>query len=226
MIPGGLGWLVAGFAFGAPLAPWSVRRGRRGVAPPAALVQWEERVVPAWLQDRAAATFMGLHGSTLLLLAVLATIDALRAPAPALPVFPAYVLLGVIAGAVAGFPLAGRFGRRMPMALYPAGIVRGRFASEWGAYSHFVCDPAAGWGIQGRGGTARSSSPGCAATAPAVASPPRSLSGRGRAAQPGRLAGRVRPAARRGAMGAVAFAGTAYAVCLGGIGLVRGFALD
>lgn len=140
-----LGWLIAGGVLGLLLAPWSIRRGRRAVAGAGAIVQWEERVVPPWRQDPVQALFIAVHGAAVLCLAVLRAISAWQAPYPAqLTSSPSDLVLGMLAGAVVGFPLAARLGPAMPMALYPEGVIRGRFVSEWAAYSHFVPDPGSG----------------------------------------------------------------------------------
>lgn len=133
------------------------------------------------------------------------------------------------------------------MALYPEGIVRGRFASEWGAYSHFVCDPAAGvirlYSVRAPeiarvawrppDGAFRDAAELLARHLPAVP-PPRPPWPRRRGAflAAGALLSLAALLAGFALLRAGvpwvpwAFAGTAYAVCLGGIGLVRGFALD
>ena len=137
-----VGWLIGGGLIGLVLAVWSVRRGRRPYPPDTAVLHWRERVVSAWQQDPASALFIGVHAGSVMAFAVLAGIHAARDPVEPLSwaVAPAHLLLGVLAGAVLGFPLASRFGPPMPMALYPEGVVRGRFVSGWSAYSHFTAD--------------------------------------------------------------------------------------
>jgi hypothetical protein len=140
------GWLIGGALLGFALSLWSVRRGRRAYPHDTAVLHWEEAVVPAWRQDPLAALFIGVHAATVVALAVLAGLNAARAPVEPVPWIsaPAQLLAGLMAGAVLGFPLASRFGPPMPMALYPEGVVRGRFVADWSAFSHFAADPSSG----------------------------------------------------------------------------------
>jgi len=141
-----VGWLIGGGLLGLALAGWSIRRGRRAYPHDTSVLHWHERVVSAWRQDATGALFIGIHAGTVVALGLLAAMHALqRAAEPPPPAgAPVYLLLGVLAGAVLGFPLASRIGPPMPMALYPDGVVRGRFVSDWSGYSHFVADPASG----------------------------------------------------------------------------------
>jgi hypothetical protein len=140
------GWLIGGGVLGFALSLWSVRRGRRAYPADTAVLHWEETVVSAWRQDPIAALFIGVHAATVVALAVLAGFNAARAPLEPVPWIsaPAQLLAGFMAGAVLGFPLASRIGPPMPMALYPEGVVRGRFVADWSAFSHFAADPSSG----------------------------------------------------------------------------------
>jgi hypothetical protein len=138
------GWLIGGGVLGFALSLWVVRRGRRAYPHDTAVLHWREQVVPAWRQDPLAALFIGVHAGTVVALAVLAGLHAARAPVEPVPWMsaPGQLLAGFMAGAVLGFPLASRLGPPMPMALYPEGVVRGRFVADWSAFSHFAADPS------------------------------------------------------------------------------------
>ena len=131
--------LIIGLLFGYR----TIARNRRPQPAERATLTWHERQRSLWQQDFSLALCITVHGSGIVLLAIMFFL-LIHHPQAKISITWDVILVGMfiswIAGSLLAFPFAVRFAPAFPMRLFSNAAVRGQFFAEWSAFSHFTAD--------------------------------------------------------------------------------------
>lgn len=136
---------LIGLLIGFALAWFSLRFGRRPRHFDISTLEWTERPVPIWQQDRTQFVFILGHALGVAALAVMLLREGLTLAAPVPTPRGMELAFGtawMITGAVLAFPVLYRVAGKMPMAVFTDAFVRGQFFGDWSCFSHYRADPA------------------------------------------------------------------------------------